>query len=155
MFRFDLKTQTGLGLLLALLMGYLLSFSYGSQNPPPVTSPTPGVVQTPRPFVTLDGVWVVNATIFKTAAPEIVKVQKLDRGRITTSVGKGGMIRILDDQQTVLYEQNFDITLISGDPPKPVDSRRLFLILPIIEGGTTVEIVTPQGTDQQPAPEDE
>lgn len=140
---FSLKLLVALGLLIGLVIGYFFAGPIpGSAN---AGSSTPTLTLPPQPFVTLPGAWMVRFQMFRSKAPEIISLTRIEAGRLTILQPGENKIQILDSYSQVAYEQSFQVEFMHGDPPQPVDEITQIFVLPVIDGAHTLVIVTPQG----------
>ena len=137
-----LRVQVALGLVLGIVIGYL--FSGSAPEVAAVPNP-PTATPSPQAFTTLTGVWMVSARFSPSAAPVVDEVTNLSEGRITVFAPGENVLRVLDAQGDTLYEQTFELRFLSGEPPHPVEELQQIFILPAIEGGRTLLILTPNG----------
>jgi hypothetical protein len=147
---FSFKSLIILGLLIGMVIGFFFSNPItGSAN---AGISTPMAMLAPRPFVTLPGAWMVRLHMFRTKAPEIVSLKKIDEGRITVFQPGDNKIQILDASNHVVYEQVFNVEYLRGDPPQPADEITQILVLPVIDGAHTLVVTTPQGETHHDIP---
>lgn len=167
-----LQNQIFLGILIALTCGYLLRGGwsvYASAETPPTPSPTPAATQalsptaapvvpsataaaptatavlTPKPFVTLPGVWMARVTVNRGAAPVIERVTALEQGRITAASEGENLAEVLDLQKQVMYSVPFKVSFQVGEPPQQLEAVTLVLMLPKLEGEKYIRIQTAAG----------
>jgi len=139
--RLTLPNQIALGLMVALVAGYLFQINPamgGNQLDSEAT-------QTPGPFVTLPGVWALRVKLHRNAAPEVENLLKLPEGRLTPSQSGDSSIYILDRSGNQRYELSFQPHFVMGEPQQSVDDITLIFVLPDIEGADRINLVTPQG----------
>jgi hypothetical protein len=145
--RLTLPVQWALSLLVGLILGFALQPLAEEMpvNKPVPTNTTIPSTPSPSPFVTLPGGWMVRATFYRHASPQITKVIRLDQARLTTYPIGESQIQLLNSAGEILYSQSFEIEFLAGDPPRPVDEKEMIFILPIIEGTARIVIVSPNG----------
>lgn len=154
---------------LSLLVGMMLSFITirvfpstlipATLTPPPIATatlmpvvtstlsviPTPTSMETPKPYVTISGVWLVRIQFSSTNAPQVLKVTRLQKGRITPFSQGDYQVELLDESGGILFSGAFVVSFLQGDPPRSVDQIIDLLILPIIDKAVELRIKTPQG----------
>lgn len=163
--RLRLSTQIALGILVALILGYLYqeppletiiapSATPTSMNASTPAPSTPATVPTstmddtsaaPRPFETLPGVWLARVIVYPDSAPEIIKVMKLSSGRLTPPQPGDSHVRILAEEGIVIYELTFQPSLNLFDVPASADDTAYFFIIPDLENADRLQVTTPQG----------
>lgn len=112
---------------------------------PSTTPVTPMMTNTPAPFSTISGVWMLRVKFFVAQAPEVVKATFLQSGRITPFDQGDYTVEILDPQGNVLFAGHFSIVFLQGDPPSAVEELTTFLVIPAVEEAASVRLNTPQG----------
>lgn len=143
---------------LALVIGLMLSYTFRpltATAPVTVAAPTQTALSTafptfvntpsPAPFVTLPGGWLVRITFGRQASPQIVKVIYLNEARLTAYPLGNNRIQILDPAGQVLYEQSFQVEFLEGDPPLPVEQKKMIFVLPAINRAVRILVQTPNG----------
>lgn len=152
--RLTLPAQWSITLLLGLFLGYIYQPMIVPVEPvisTPTLTPIPTstiLVSTPSPapFVTLLGGLLVRVKFSRSDAPQIEKVIRLEQARITVFPnGRNDHIEILNKGGQVLYSQSFLVEYLDGDPPKPVDSKTVIFVLPLMEGAIKIVVTTSNG----------
>lgn len=157
-----------LQIIISLLVGMGLSFisvkAFPSTLPPqtpkltPVVTVTPMPIvtslpliptqisaETPKPYVTISGVWLVRVQFSSNNVPQVLKVTKLEKGRITPFSQGSYQAELLDDAGGVLFTGRFVISFVRGDPPHAVEQVTTILVLPVVEKAVQIRIKAPQG----------
>ncbi len=115
------------------------------QTPAPSITPTPTNTEPYKPYVTLSGVWLVRAQVSSSASPQILKVTRLEEGRITPFTQGDYQIQLLNAAGDVLFSGSFVVSFVEGDPPRSVKQVTTLLIVPILEDVVQILLKTPQG----------
>lgn len=150
-------------LFLSLLVGMALSFisvrafppTFAPETPtvlPPATetlapsiTPKPTNTEPYKPYVTISGVLLVRAQVSSNASPQILKVTRLEEGRITPFTQGDYQIQLLNAAGDVLFSGSFVVSFVEGDPPRSVEQVTTLLIVPILEDAVQILLKTPQG----------
>lgn len=109
------------------------------------TIPSPMLTGTPKPYVTLPGVWLVRAQFSSTVAPQVLKVTFLEQGRITPFDQGDYQAELLDTSGNVLFRGEFVVNFLQGDPLRAVDEVTTLLVLPAVQQAVQIRLKTPQG----------
>lgn len=145
--RLTLSAQGILTLLIGLFLGYAFQ-SDVEANVQMVETPAANTqvpAQSPAPFVTLSGGFLVRVRFFRDEAPEFVKIVYLDQARLTIFPQGDDRIDMLDSNGQVLYSESFLVEFLNGDPPHPVDSKTIIFVLPFIKNAVEIDITTSNG----------
>jgi len=140
-----LRLEIILGMVLALTSAVMNTYAQqiAISNSYPVAS-TP-ISPSPAPYKTLEGVWMVRVIFHQASPPEIIKVKYLSAGRISVFPAGDEKIQVLDSQGAILYEQALQIVFLAGDPPAPVNSREMVMMVPHLEDDSQLRVLTTQG----------
>lgn len=137
MFRINLQMQFFLGLLLALLLGWIYE--------------TPLVVieqeaQSVPLFKDLSGGWRVEVRFSKDKPPEILEVQVLEEIRLTPVSNPGDyLVAVLDKNGQELYSLKFNVYFMRTGSSISLDVVDMTLIIPYFNNVSEIVIRSPQG----------
>jgi hypothetical protein len=165
--RLSLITQTVLGILVALVIGFLFGegMLFGAKdrptpspdNPPSVLATVTArvVTETPpvqtmeptqhSPFVTLPDLWLAQVVARVDENPEVVSLSRIVEGRLTVSEPGNSTLTVLDSHEHVLYSLSFQAVVGYYDLPVDVEETNYFFVLPALENAQWLLISTPQG----------
>lgn len=164
--RLSFPFQVLLAVLVALAAGFLLSDIPSSIGLAPTTEvsatatihtktpstnlPTPiPLTATPtlavRFFEDTKNVWLVRVTISQNGEPSIDKVVHLEEGRISPSAKGDSTLRLLDQNDRVLYEISFSNTYLSLGEVSQTETTTSIFFIPSLPFEKKIEIITPQG----------
>lgn len=140
-----LRAQIFGSFLAALLCGALLSLAF---------SPAQSELERKsQPFTTQAGMLAVSLRLHRQAAPEILVLQPLESGRISTLLPGDYALELLDGQGRSLYSLPFQaVFLRSGEPPELLDELRLVLVIPLTSQARSVRLSGPQGQAEMALP---
>lgn len=137
MFRINLQMQFFLGLLLALLLGWIYET--------PLVVIEQEALSVPL-FKDLSGGWRVEVRFSKDKPPEILEVQVLEEIRLTPVSNPGDyLVAVLDKNGQELYSQKFNVYFMRTGSSLSLDVVDMTLILPFFNNVSEIVIRSPQG----------
>lgn len=147
--RLSLQLQLALSIFLGLGLGMI--FTPSALTNLPRATPTPAM--TPVPFKTLPGVWSITVLVRKERAPQILEVNYLEKGRLTSPRSGDSSLEILDQDGVPLYEQSFQPVFTFGEPLTTVSEIRLVFVVPASSKAASLRLYTPQGEARYEIPD--
>ena len=125
-----------------LITGLLLAFLLNLALTPAELS----VEQKKQPFTTQNNMLAVTVLLHKSAPPEIIGIQALDKGRISVVQPGQYVLRLKDGSEKILYSLSFRAVFLEpGDPPQPTDETRMIFGVPAGKNVRWLEIDGPAG----------
>ena len=136
-FRFQLMGSLACGILVGLLLTYAVGLAGGDMS------------ERTQPFITQSDMLMVTILFFDDAAPEVVEIVPLDKGRITVTPAGPYSLSLLDQNEQALFRLPYNVVFVKpGEPPKITDQVELTIVIPSLPEAVRLVVDGPTGKAQ-------
>lgn len=112
-------------IVVALLLAGLLKLALAPSAPPPTT-----IERKATPFTTQSGMLAVTVAVHRDAPPQILEVQPLAQGRLSTATGGPYQLALEDSEGQPLFTLSFQVSFVVPGLHEETDEVRQIFVLP-------------------------